>query len=42
MDTRAVAVILALVLAPISLVLIVALVRGYDIHLTIRRRKPPR
>jgi hypothetical protein len=42
MTSQAVAVVLALVLAPISLVVIVALVRGYDIHLTIRRRKPPR
>jgi hypothetical protein len=42
MDTRAVAVILALVLAPISLVLIVALVRGYDIHLTMTRWKGKR
>ena len=38
MDDRALAIILALVLAPVSLVVMVALIRGYDIHLAMKRR----
>lgn len=37
--TREAAVVALMVLAPAALVLLVALLRGYDIHLTIRRRR---
>ena len=39
MDDRAVVILLALILAPISLVVVVALIRGYDLHLTMTRWK---
>lgn len=40
---RGTAVVLALLLAPVSLVVIVALLRGYDVTVVIRRGKgrPP-
>lgn len=35
---RATAIVVALILAPVSLVMIVALIRGYDITVILRRR----
>jgi hypothetical protein len=42
MDERAIVILLALVLAPWPLVILGAIVRGYDISLTMRRRRQRR
>lgn len=39
MDDRAVIILLALVLAPWSLIVLAALARGYDISVSLRRRQ---
>jgi hypothetical protein len=39
MDDRALVILLALVLAPWPLIILAVLARGYDVALTVRRRR---